>query len=191
MKIAVIGAKGMLGQDLCRGLSDQHEILAWDIEEIDITDRPRTLELLGAERPDLILNSAAFIDVEKCETEPDQAWRVNAVGAQNLALAAQHAGSALLCISTDYIFEDVDNIKVTCDDVIGSGLFTITSPDNPTGSADVELQQNSINYLIMWRRVGGTTGDIDEIGKAIVRESDTTVNVEMYDCTHENCACSN
>lgn len=105
MKIVVIGAKGMLGSELCRVLGDRHDILAWDIDEIDITDRTRTLDLLSTERPDLILNSAAWTDVEGCETDPDKAWRINVVGAQNLALAAQQTGSALLYISTDYVFD--------------------------------------------------------------------------------------
>jgi dTDP-4-dehydrorhamnose reductase len=105
MKIAVIGAKGMLGSELCRVLGRQHEILAWDLAEIDITDRAGALDRLSAARPDLIVNSAALVNVETCEAEPDRAWRINAVGAQNLALAAQQSGSALLYISTDYIFD--------------------------------------------------------------------------------------
>jgi dTDP-4-dehydrorhamnose reductase len=105
MKIAVIGAKGMLGQELCRVLKIQHEILAWDLDEIDITDRPKTLEMLNAERPELIVNAAVFVDLEGCEADPDKAWRINAVGAQNLALAGQQVGSMLLYISTDYIFD--------------------------------------------------------------------------------------
>ncbi|MEW5958949.1 MAG: dTDP-4-dehydrorhamnose reductase [Chloroflexota bacterium] len=105
MKIAVIGAKGMLGRELGRVLGAQHHLLAWDIEEIDITDRSGARELLGAERPELIVNSAVFVDLEGCEADPDRAWRINAVGAQNLALAAQQIGSALVYISTDYIFD--------------------------------------------------------------------------------------
>jgi dTDP-4-dehydrorhamnose reductase len=105
MKIAVIGAKGMLGKELCRVLGNQHQILAWDIDEVDITDRPGTIEVLSAERPELIINSAVFVDLEGCESDPDKAWLINAVGAQNLALAAQQAGSALVYISSDYIFD--------------------------------------------------------------------------------------
>jgi dTDP-4-dehydrorhamnose reductase len=105
MKIAIIGAKGMLGVEFCRLLASDHQLLAWDIDEIDITDRPRTLELLNAERPELIINSAAFVDLEGCEANPDVAWRINAVGAQNLALAAAQVGSELVYISTDYIFD--------------------------------------------------------------------------------------
>jgi dTDP-4-dehydrorhamnose reductase len=105
MKIAIIGAKGMLGRELCQALGRQHDLLAWDIEEIDITNRSRTLERLSVERPDLIINSAVYVDLEGCEANPDKAWLINAVGAQNLALAAQQAHSALLYISTDYIFD--------------------------------------------------------------------------------------
>jgi dTDP-4-dehydrorhamnose reductase len=115
MKIAVIGAKGMLGRDLCQVLGAQHEVLAWDIEEIDITDRESTAKRLGSENPDAIINSAAFVNLEACEADPDTAWRVNAVGAQNLALVAAQVGSDLVYISTDYIFdgrseEDYDEI---------------------------------------------------------------------------------
>jgi dTDP-4-dehydrorhamnose reductase len=118
MHIAVIGAKGMLGRELCRVLREGHQITAWDIDEIDITDRPGTLQRLTSLRPDLIVNSAAFVDVDRCETEADKAWLINAVGAQNLALAAQQSGSALLYISTDYIFdgetaEDYDEVAPT------------------------------------------------------------------------------
>ena len=110
MKIAVIGAKGMLGRELCRILGTQHEILAWDIEEIDITDRTRTLDQLGAEHPELVVNSAAFVNLEACESNPDKAWLVNAVGAQNLALAAQRAGSDLVYISSDYVFDGLSEV---------------------------------------------------------------------------------
>ncbi len=95
----------MLGRELCRVLAADHQVLAWDIDEIDITDRHRTLDLLNAESPDLIVNSAAFVDLEACEANPERAWRINAIGAQNLALAAAQVGSALVYISTDYIFD--------------------------------------------------------------------------------------
>ena len=116
MHIAVIGAKGMLGRELCRVLGAEHQITAWDIEEIDITDRAGTLQRLAELHPELILNSAAFVDVDRCEKESDTAWRINAVGAQNLALAAQQTGSVLLYISTDYVFdgesaEDYDEVS--------------------------------------------------------------------------------
>jgi dTDP-4-dehydrorhamnose reductase len=118
MHIAVIGAKGMLGRELSRVLNADNRITPWDIEEIDITDRAGTLQKLGDLRPDLILNSAALVDVDLCESEPDRAWAINAVGAQNLALAARRIGCELLYISTDHVFDgetsgDYDEVSPT------------------------------------------------------------------------------
>ncbi len=118
MRIVVIGAKGMLGRELCHTLSQKHEVTAWDIQEIDITDRLMTLQNLKNLQPELILNSAAFVDVDRCETDPDSAWRINALGSQNLALAAQAVGGELLYISSDYVFdgessEDYDEVAQT------------------------------------------------------------------------------
>ncbi len=105
MRIAVIGAKGMLGSELCRALSSEHQVTAWDIDEIDITDRQGALKKLKALKPGFILNAAALVDVEICEKQPDAAWKVNATGSQNLALAARALDADYLFISTDYVFD--------------------------------------------------------------------------------------
>ncbi|MGO9310854.1 MAG: SDR family oxidoreductase, partial [Spirochaetia bacterium] len=105
MKIAVIGARGMAGSELARVLAREHELTAWDIDEIDITDRAGALARLERLKPDLIVNAAALVDVEACEKQPDAAWKVNAVGSQNLALAARALGAEYLLISTDYVFD--------------------------------------------------------------------------------------
>lgn len=94
----------MLGRELVKVLEPGHEVIAWDIQETDVTDRPRTITQITDLRPDLVLNSVAWPDVDGCERNPDKAWQINTVGAQNLALAAREARSALLYISTDYVF---------------------------------------------------------------------------------------
>lgn len=118
MRVAVVGARGMLGSELCRALAPAHEVVAWDIDEIDITDRAGSLSRLSGARPDLILNAAALVDVEVCEKQPETAWKVNAVGSQNLALAARALDCDYLLISTDYVFdgqtgEDYDEFSAT------------------------------------------------------------------------------
>jgi hypothetical protein len=85
MKIVVVGAKGVLGSELARVLACEHDVTAWDVDEVDITDRAGTLARVTSAKPDLIVN----VDVEACEKQPDAAWKVNAVGSQNLALAAR------------------------------------------------------------------------------------------------------
>lgn len=101
----VIGARGMLGRDIAAALADTHRVLAWDIEEIDITDRSRTVGQIAAARPEVVVNAAAFVDLEACETDPDRAWLVNAVGAGHVAQGAEAADASLIYISTDYVFD--------------------------------------------------------------------------------------
>ena len=95
----------MLGSELTRVLAREHEVIAWDIDEIDITDRAGTLARVTPLDPTLIVNAAALVDVEACEKQPDAAWKVNAVGSQNLALAARALSAAYLLVSTDYVFD--------------------------------------------------------------------------------------
>jgi dTDP-4-dehydrorhamnose reductase len=103
MKIAVIGANGQLGTDLCKNLSNYEVIplLHKDIEVTDITSVKRALE---KHKPDAIINTAAFVRVDDCETEPDKAFQVNTLGARNVAVVAQELGAKLVHISTDYVF---------------------------------------------------------------------------------------
>ena len=95
----------MLGREICAYFSAEHEVLALDIKEIDIRDRQRTLALLGQHDLDLIINSAVMVDVDACERQPQLAWQVNALGAQNVALAAARTNATLIYISTDYVFD--------------------------------------------------------------------------------------
>lgn len=101
----VIGARGMLGRDIAAALAATHRVVAWDIDEIDVTDRSRTVERITAVRPEVVVNSAAFVDLEGCEADPDRAWLVNAVGAGNVASGAEAADASLLYLSTDYVFD--------------------------------------------------------------------------------------
>ncbi len=113
MHILIIGAKGMLGEELFRVLSEEHTCTLWDIEDVDITQRENTLERVGGLGPDVVLNTAALVDVDKCEQNPDSAWAINTVGAQNLAIAAHTAGARVLFISTDYVFDGTSHRAYT------------------------------------------------------------------------------
>ncbi len=104
MRVAIIGAQGMLGRELVKSFA-MHQVDALDIDEIDISQRAATLKIIGAIKPDLIVNSAVLVDVDRCEQQPEAAWKVNALGAQNVALAAARVNATLLYISTDYVFD--------------------------------------------------------------------------------------
>ena len=72
MKIVVVGARGMLGTDLCQFLAQRFEVLGWDIDEIDITNRQRTHDLISNEKPEAIINCAALVNIEACEANLKQ-----------------------------------------------------------------------------------------------------------------------
>ncbi len=103
MKVAVTGANGQLGTDLCRALSE-FEVIPLTHADIEITDMDSVREALVEHKPDVVINTAAYVRVDDCEDERDKAFRVNALGARNVAVVAQELGAKLLHISTDYVF---------------------------------------------------------------------------------------
>ena len=116
MKILVIGAHGMLGRDLVNRLSSLsdpknsgNEVIAADREHIDITHGENTSKFIVQARPDVIVNCAAFSNVDACETQISEAFTVNAAGTRNVAQAGKQTGAKVIHISTDYIFDGMKN----------------------------------------------------------------------------------
>ena len=107
MRVFVTGSKGQLGREVVEllGASPHHDVLALDLDELDISDRERVLQVCGEWEPDLVINTAAFTAVDACEEKVDLAFAVNALGPRNLAEGARHAGAHLVHISTDYVFD--------------------------------------------------------------------------------------
>ncbi|MFP5501882.1 MAG: dTDP-4-dehydrorhamnose reductase [Candidatus Sericytochromatia bacterium] len=106
MKILVTGAQGMLGQDLVPILGEYgHDVLACGRQDLDVTDPASVRRLLERERPDLVIQSAAYTNVDGAESDPQGAFRINAYGTQLVALACQAIGAPLMYISTDYVFD--------------------------------------------------------------------------------------
>jgi len=106
MKILIIGSKGMLGHDLARVFSG-HELVLWDKDEIDITYEDQVLRKVKEEKPDVIINSAAYNDVDGCEEHFELANKVNGYAVGYLAKAAKEVGAVLVHYSTDYVFEGI------------------------------------------------------------------------------------
>ncbi len=104
MRVAVFGASGLLGRDLVHELRG-HEVSALSSRNADLRDRVRVRDVIVDSRPDWIILSAAYTDVDGCESNRDLAFAVNCDGAVNVALAARETGSRLLFLSSDYVFD--------------------------------------------------------------------------------------
>ena len=104
MKILIVGAKGMLGQELATVFSDSTLIL-WDKNDLDITNGEVVEKKIEELRPELIINSAAYNNVDACETNFELAKAVNGDGPINLAKAAEKVEATFIHYSTDYVFE--------------------------------------------------------------------------------------
>ncbi len=105
MRLVVTGAGGGLGRAFLDVVPAHHDVVALTHEGLDVGDHHAVMRTVVSLRPDAILNLAAFTDVDACEAEPDRAYRDNAIGPQNLALAARATGAVMLHVSTDYVFD--------------------------------------------------------------------------------------
>ena len=105
MKALVIGHRGMLGTDLMAHLADEGiHAVGLDLPDIDITDRRATIRAVSEAAPDVVFHLAAWTDVDGAEDHEEQALMVNGEGTRNVAIACREAGSALVAVSTDYVF---------------------------------------------------------------------------------------
>ena len=105
MIVWVLGAEGMLGSALVKKYQEGGvSVVGSSRQDADILDLPRLIARAHEIRPTLIVNCAAFTDVDRAEKEPEAAFAVNAQGAENVAVAAKGCGAHLVHISTDYVF---------------------------------------------------------------------------------------
>ncbi len=126
-KIMITGCNGQLGRALNSLYEKEQniEIINTDvfsgdhITPLDITDVDAVLSFVKERKPDAIINCAAHTNVDKCETDIDNAYKINAVGPRNLSLAATETGAKLMHISTDYVFPGTESRALTEFDVVG------------------------------------------------------------------------
>jgi dTDP-4-dehydrorhamnose reductase len=112
MKVLLIGSTGQLGTDLCQAFPPA-DLIPLDLPEIDITSMESVKKALLQHRPGTVINTAAYLRVDDCETEQDKAYAVNALGARNVAVVCQEIGARLVYISTDYVFGGGSEVRKT------------------------------------------------------------------------------
>ena len=106
MKVLVTGVAGLVGRALVEHFSASgDEVLSYDHQSLDISDADKVESVIASQLPDVVINSAAWTDVDGCESDPERARQANALGPENLARASRKANALLLTISTDYVFD--------------------------------------------------------------------------------------
>lgn len=130
MKILITGCKGQLGNELQSiiktgkaeiGVVSEEiknsQVIALDVEDLDITNLAQVKEVICREKPDVVINCAAATNVDGCESNQDLAFKINALGPRNLAMVCEEIGAKLVQVSTDYVFSGVGNKPLTESDL--------------------------------------------------------------------------
>lgn len=106
MKVIVTGAKGQLGTDVVHLFKDLpgYEVYGFGRENLDITDGGQVQRVFAEINPDIVIHAAAYTKVDQAESDSDAAYKVNAIGTRNIAIAAEKTESKLVYVSTDYVF---------------------------------------------------------------------------------------
>jgi len=142
-KVAIFGAAGQLGVELKREfLQRGHVVMGWERIHVDITSRAAVEQAVAGFDPQIVLNAAAYNQVDVAENEPSAAYQVNALAVRNLALACRQCGAQLVHFSTDYVFDGMAGRPYTEDDPthplgayavskLGGELYAQAYLDNP------------------------------------------------------------
>ena len=104
MRIFITGDKGQLGRLLCSALAE-HTLAGCDLPELDITDREAISKAIADFAPDVVVHAAAWTDVNGCALDPEEAYRVNGLGTQNVALSCATCNAAMVYVSTNEVFD--------------------------------------------------------------------------------------
>lgn len=174
-KIMITGCNGQLGREMNRFYagSTDIELINTDVDELDITNVDAVMKFAKEVQPYAIVNCAAYTAVDACETNQDVAFRVNAIGPRNLAIAARETGAKILHVSTDYVFDGTKETPYYESDPI--------CPQSVYGSTKAEaekmVQQMADRFYIL--RTAWLYGDGKNFAKTMLRLAETNDVVKV------------
>ncbi|MDP4090146.1 MAG: dTDP-4-dehydrorhamnose reductase [Bacillota bacterium] len=174
MKILITGANGQLGRELTRQYSERkEELILTDVEQLDITNVGEVNTFVKLHRPEVIINCAAHTAVDKCETDVDNAYRINAVGPKNLAAAAFAVGAEIVQISTDYVFDGEGSRPIT--------EFDEPNPQTVYGASKLlgekfTAQLNPKHYIL---RTAWLYGEGNNFVRTMLKLSETNKSIKV------------
>lgn len=209
MKILVTGAKGQLGLELINQLSKNnfYEIIPTDVENLNIVCIDNVTDIIESQKPDVVINCAAHTAVDLCETDIENAYKINAIGPRNLAIACEKVGAKFVQVSTDYVFNGNENQPYredneTCPNSIYgksklmgeqftkefcSKYFIVRTAwlygeGNNFVRTMLKLAQNNKELNVVNDQFGSPTSTVD-LAKAII----DLINTENYGTYHGTC----
>jgi dTDP-4-dehydrorhamnose reductase len=147
LKILITGSNGQLGREIIRQLENEghNDIIKTDVADLNITNINDVNDKILKEKPDVVINCAAHTAVDLCETDIENAYKINAVGPRNLAIASEKVGAKFVQVSTDYVFDGNGTRPYREDD--------ITSPNSIYGTSKLMgeefTKQFSSKYFIV------------------------------------------
>lgn len=168
-KIIVTGCNGQLGRaiNVKYGNNTDIELVNTDVGELDITDIDKTIEFVRQVKPYAVINCAAHTAVDACETDVDNAYKINAIGPRNLSIAARETGAKLMHISTDYVFSgDASEPYIEFDTPDPQGMYGKTKL-----AGEHFVEQFAKDYFIV--RTAWLYGDGKNFVKTMLRLSET------------------
>ena len=177
MKVIITGAKGQLGLELTKQLkcNSKYEVVTTDRTELNIVDIKQVSDFLSKQNPDVVINCAAHTAVDLCETDIENAYRINALGPRNLAIACEKIGAKLVQVSTDYVFNG-NGIRPYRED-------DITSPNSIYGTSKL-MGENFVKefcskYFIV--RTAWLYGNGNNFVRTMIRLSETNKELNVVD----------
>lgn len=174
-KIIVTGCNGQLGRAINKQYASNTdiELVNTDVGELDITNIDKVLELVREVKPYAIINCAAHTAVEACETDVDNAYKINAIGPRNLSIAATETGAKMFHISTDYVFAgDGTKPYIEFDEVGPKGVYGASKL-----AGENFVKAFAKDYFIM--RTAWLYGDGKNFVKTMLRLAETNDTVRV------------
>lgn len=174
-KIIVTGCNGQLGRAINQEYegSTEFRMVNTDVDELDITNIDSVMEFVRDVNPYAIINCAAHTNVDACEEQWDSAYRINAIGPRNLAIAARETGAKIVHVSTDYVFSG-DGSRPYVE-------FDATSPNSAYGTTKLAgeqfVKEFADNYFII--RTAWLYGDGKNFAKTMLRLAETNEKVRV------------